>query len=137
MTTIPRKQDYGMVDALDLFHWCASTLDTEEDYNRDLKIWDRNLTAGIKQWKEYVNNGKHLFLAIQGQMEPSLWDKTKDDARFTAIQTLKCTIALINLMKERSTETMNEVWYPLALMSQFQQTVSYLQNPIFGGLKPT
>ena len=118
MTTEPRKQDYGTVDALDAFHWRAPALDTEEDYNRDVKIWDKNLTAGIKQWKEYVNNGEYLFLAIQGQVEPSLWDKTKDDARFSAIQTLKCLIALINLMKERSTRTMNEVWEPLAYITQ-------------------
>ena len=31
---------------------------------------------------------------------------------------------------------MNRVWQPLALMSQFQQTVSYLQNPIRRGSKP-
>ena len=31
---------------------------------------------------------------------------------------------------------MNGVWQPLALMSQFQQTVSHLQNPICGGSKP-
>ena len=48
MTTKPRKQDYGTVDALGVFTWRAFALDTEEDYNRDLKIWDRNLTAGIK-----------------------------------------------------------------------------------------
>ena len=136
MTTKPRKQDYGTVDALSVFHWRAPTLDTEEDYNRDLKIWDKNLTAGIKQWKEYVNNGEYLFLAIQGQVEPSLWDKTKGNAQFVAIQTLKCLIELINLMKERSTKTMHGVWQPLALMSQFQQTVQNLQNPICGGSKP-
>ena len=60
----------------------APALDTEEAFNRDLKIVDRNLTAGIKQWKEYVNNGEYLSLAIQGQVEPSLRDKTKDDAQF-------------------------------------------------------
>ena len=32
MTTKPRKQDYGAVDALGVFHWQAPTLDTEEDY---------------------------------------------------------------------------------------------------------
>ena len=112
------------------------TLDMEEDYNSDLKIWDRNLTAGIKQWKEYGNNDEYFFLAIQGQVESSLWDKTKDNARFAAIQTLKCPIALINLMKERSTGTMNGVWQPLALISQFQRTVQHLQNPICGGSKP-
>ena len=57
MTTKPRKKDYGTFDALSLFTWRAFALDMEEDYNRDLKILERNLTAGIKQWKEYLNNG--------------------------------------------------------------------------------
>ena len=38
MTTKPHKRDYGTVDALGAFHWRAFALDTEEDYNRDLKI---------------------------------------------------------------------------------------------------
>ena len=49
MTTKPRKRDYGKINALDAFHWRVPALDSEEDYNRDLKIWDRNITAGIKQ----------------------------------------------------------------------------------------
>ena len=86
MTIEPRKRDYGAVDAVtDAFIWHVPALDSEEDYIRDCKIWDKNLAAGIKQWKEYVNNGEYLFLTIQGQVEPSLWDKTKDDARFAAI----------------------------------------------------
>ena len=31
---------------------------------------------------------------------------------------------------------MNDVWQPLSLMSQFQQTVQHLQNPIHGCSKP-
>ena len=49
MMTKPRKEDYGMVDTLDVFYWRAPALETEEDYHRDLKIWDNNLTAGKKQ----------------------------------------------------------------------------------------
>ena len=49
MTTKPRRRDYSTVDALDAFHWQAPVLDTEEDYNRNVRIWDRNLTAEIKQ----------------------------------------------------------------------------------------
>ena len=105
VTTKPRKQDYSAVDALDVFQWQAPAFDLEEDYIRDCKIWDRNLTAGIKQWKEYVNNGEYLFLTIQGQVELSLWDKTEDDARFAAIQTLKCPIELINLMNNNNNIT--------------------------------
>ena len=36
MTTEPRKQDYGTVDALGVFHWRAPALDTEEDYHRNI-----------------------------------------------------------------------------------------------------
>ena len=68
----PRKRNHGTVDAHGVFQWRANALDTEEDYNRDYKIWDRSLTAGIKQWGDYVNNGKYIFLTIQGQVEPSL-----------------------------------------------------------------
>ena len=82
----PRKRDYGAVDAAGVFQWRPDALDTKENYNRDYKTWDRNPTAGIKQWRDYVNNGEYIFLAIQGQVEPSLWDKTKNDARFAAIQ---------------------------------------------------
>ena len=110
MPTAPHKRNYSTVDAHGVFVWRANALDTEEDYNRDYKIWDRSLTAGIKRYEDYINNGEYIFLAIQGQVELSLWDKTKDDARFAAIQTLKCPIALINLMKEKSTGTMNGVW---------------------------
>ena len=135
MPTAVRKRNYGTVDVAGVFHWRPDALDTEEEYNKDYKIWDRNLTTGIKQWRDYVNNGEYIFLAIQGQMERSLWDKTKDDAQFVAIQTLKCPIALIKLMKDRSTGTMTGVWQPLALITQIQKIISHLQNPIRGGSK--
>ena len=47
-----------------VFHWQPDALDTEKEYNRDTKIWDRNILAGIKQWRNYVNNGKCIFLPI-------------------------------------------------------------------------
>ena len=65
------------------------------------------------------------FLAIQGQVQPSLWDKTKDNPRFAAIQALKCSIELINLMKERYTGAEAEVWAPLTFVKQLDKTVSY------------
>ena len=89
MPTIVRKRDYGTVNAASVFEWHANALDTEDEYNRDYKIWDRNVTAGIKQWKDYINNGEYIFLALQGQVKPSLWDKTQDDVRFQAVQTSK------------------------------------------------
>ena len=109
MPTAVRKRDYGTLDAVGVFHWRPDALDTEEEYNRDYKIWDINVSAGIKQWREYINNGEYICLAIQGQVEPSLWDKTKDDDRFVEVQTLKCPIALIKLTKNRSTGTMTGV----------------------------
>ena len=74
-----------------------------------MKIWDRRVTLGIRQWDNYVNNGEYIFLAIQGQVEPSLWDKTKDDTQFAAIQASKCPIELIILLKDRCIGTMTGV----------------------------
>ena len=108
--TAPCKQDCGTVNAAGVFQWQPNTLDTEEDHNRDYKTWDKYLTAGIKQCNNYVNNSEYIFLAIYGQMELSLWDKTKDNAQFVAIQTFKYPIALIKLMKDRSTGTMTRIW---------------------------
>ena len=135
--TEPHKRHYSAVDAMDVFQWRAPALDLEEDYIRDCKTWDKNLAAGIKQWKEYVNNGEYLFLTIQGQVEPSFWDKTKDNARSAAIQTLKYPITLINLMKKRSTGTMDGIREPLAHVTQLQKTVQQLQNPVRGDSTPT
>ena len=49
----------------------------------------------MRQFQDYKNNGEYIMLAIEGQIEPSLWDKTKADVRFAAIQTATCPIALI------------------------------------------
>ena len=116
--------------------WNADAIDRENEYNRDYKIWERNVTAGIKQWKDYVNDGKYLFLAIQGQVEPSLWDQTKDDTRFPAVQALKCPIELIKLMKDRCTGTMIGVRKPLAFITQIQKIILHLPNPHRGGQTP-
>ena len=53
-----------------------------------------------------MNNGEYIFLAIKGQVELSLWDQTKDDTRFVAIQASQCPIELIILLKDRCTGTM-------------------------------
>ena len=61
-------------------------IDTEDEYNRNMKIWERSTTtAGIRELDNYANDGEYLFLAIQGQVEPSLWDQTKDDTQFAAV----------------------------------------------------
>ena len=83
------------------------------------------MTSGISQLNNYVNDGESIFLAIQGQVEPSLWDKTKDDPRFAAIQSLKYSIELINLMKERCTRAAVGVWALLVFVKQLDRTVSY------------
>ena len=97
------RSTYGAMNAAGVFLWNENVLDTDDRYTRDMKVWDRSVSAGINQWNKYVNNGESLCLAIKGQVEPSLWDKTKDDTRFAAIQALQCPIGLINLMKERCT----------------------------------
>ena len=69
-------------------------------------------------------------------MESSLLDKTKDDTRFPAVQASKFPIMLIKLKKDKSKGIMTGVLKPLALITQFQTCISYLQNSIQGGLKP-
>ena len=48
------------------FVWNSNVIDEEDQYNKDMKIWDRSVTLGISQWNNYVNNGESIFLAIQG-----------------------------------------------------------------------
>ena len=54
----------------------------------------------MKQYQDYVNNGEYIILSIQGQVEQSLWDKTKGDVRFPVIEAAKCPIELTKLMKQ-------------------------------------
>ena len=130
MPTRPRKRDYGGDDIHGFFQWNAPALDTEEDYIGDHTLWDKGLAAGIKRYGDYVNNGEYLCLTIQGQVEPSLWDKTRADVRFAAIQALKCPIALIILMKERATGTQSGLWPPMAFIARLQKTVQHKHNPV-------
>ena len=60
------RTTYGTVNQAGVFVWNGNALDTEDQYNRDMKIWDRSVTSGISQWNNYVNNGESIFLAIQG-----------------------------------------------------------------------
>ena len=98
-----------------------------------MKVWNKSVPAGISQWNKYVNDGKSLMLAIKGQVEPSLWDKTENDTRFATIQALKCPIGLINLMKKRCTGGSAGVWPPLAYLRQLNKTISFSQSPPRGG----
>ena len=65
------------------------------------------------------------MLAIEGQVKQSLWDNTKGDVRFPAIQTLECPIELLKLMKLRATGTQSGVWAPLALFIQLQKNIGH------------
>ena len=67
------------------------------------------------------------MLAIEGQVEPSLWDKTKADVRFPTIQATKCPIALIKLMKLQATGTQNGVWPALAYFMHLHKNVGHQQ----------
>ena len=108
-----RKNAYG-TSPNGVFIWNAPAMESEEDYDHDITVWKTGQAAGLKQFDTYVNNGEYIMLAIQGQIESSVWDKTKADVRFAAIQAAKCPIALINLMKERATGTQSGLWPPLA-----------------------
>ena len=101
---------YGTVNQAGIFVWNGNAIETEDDYNRAIRVRDRCTSSGIKKLEIYENNGAPIFLAIQGQVEPALLDKTKDDPRFAAIQTLKYPIELINPMKERCTGASAGVW---------------------------
>ena len=108
-----RKNTYGN-EVAGVFVWNPPAMDTEEDYAHNTITWKTAQAAGQKQYDDYVNNGKYIMLAIQGQVETCVWDKTKADVRFAAIEAAKCPIALINLMKERATGTQSGLWPPLA-----------------------
>ena len=71
MPTDVGRVAYGAVVA-GVFIWNGNVIDEEDQYNRDMKIWDRSVTLGISQWNNYVNNEESIFLAIQKQVEPSL-----------------------------------------------------------------
>ena len=48
MVATVHRRTYGTVIA-GVFTWNGDALDREDEYNRDMKIWERNETAGIKQ----------------------------------------------------------------------------------------
>ena len=58
------RSAYGAM-AAGFFVWNGNALDTEGEYNRDMKVWDRSVSSGINQWYNYENNGECIFLAIQ------------------------------------------------------------------------
>ena len=84
-------------------------METEEDYEMDVIEWKADRVAGMKQFQDYKNNGEYIMLAIEGQIKPLLWDKTKADVRFAAIQAAKCPIELIKLLKLRAIGTQSGV----------------------------
>ena len=128
MPTNVSRIDYGHFNAVgDAYIFNGATpiarLDEEDQFNRDKSLWESNSKAGINNRNKYKQHGESIFLAIKRQVEPSLWDKTKDDPAFAAIEALKCPIALINLLKDRCTGTVPGVWAPLAFIEQLKWTV--------------
>ena len=123
------RGNYGVpgANAGDAFVWNAPADETEERYDTDFVVWKADREAGMKRFRDYENNGEYIMLAIEGQIESSLWDKTKADVRFAAIQTAKCPIALIKLMKLRATGTQSGVWGPLAFMMHLGKNLSHYQ----------
>ena len=65
------RTTYGTINQACDYVWKGNTIETEDDYNRAMKVWDRCVTSGIKNWENYENNGESILLAIQGQVEPS------------------------------------------------------------------
>ena len=106
-----RKTNYGVAGVIpgDAFIWNAPAIDIEEDNINNVTVWKTGQVSGMKQYQDYMNNGEYIMLAIQGQVEPSLWDKTKGDVRFAAIEAAKCPIELIKLMKQQTTGTQSGV----------------------------
>ena len=37
-----------------IFVWNGNVIDEQDQYNRDMKIWNRSVTSGISQWNNYV-----------------------------------------------------------------------------------
>ena len=130
---VSRSPGYGAFNPQDVFVWigamAAERYEQEERFARDSKIWDSEPRKGIRKWNKYKENGEALFLTIKGQIDPTLWDRTMDNAQFAAVETLKCPIALINLMKNRCTGAVTGLWGPLALLKQFLSTTNIYQRP--------
>ena len=106
----------------------AERLEEQERYRGDRSEWESVNKAEIIKWNRYEEHGQSIFLAIKGQVEPSLWDKTRDDPGFTDMDASKCPIALINLMNDRCTGAVPGVWAPLALMEQHKRTICSRQS---------
>ena len=43
------RSAYGTVTQASVLVWNGNVLDTKDQYNRDMKIWDRSVTSGINQ----------------------------------------------------------------------------------------
>jgi len=133
MPAVVDRINYSHVNAAgDAIIWDGATylerVSSEDRFNRDNKLWDSESKLGINNWNKYEQHGEALFLVIKGQVEPSLWDKTKDDPAFAGVEALKCPIALLNLLKVRCTGTVPGVWGPLVYLEQVRWTLGSYQN---------
>ena len=51
------RSPYVTVTQAGVFVWNGNALDTEDEYTRAMKVWDRCVISGIKNWENYENNG--------------------------------------------------------------------------------
>ena len=80
-------------------------MDREDDYIVGRKIWETEMAIALKAHNKFLDSGVAIFLTINGQIKPTVWDKMCADSTFAAIQDEKCPVQLVGLMKARCTGT--------------------------------
>ena len=131
MPATVNKLNYGAFNNANAFVFTGANAtemyENEQNYEIDKKIWESEQREGIQKWGKYQEHSEALFLTIKGQIDPALWDRTMDNAQFTAVEAGKCPIALLNLIKDRCTGAVAGLWEPLAIMKQLITTTNGYQ----------
>ena len=52
------RSAYGAVNQAGVFVWNGNAIVLEDDCNKAIKVWDRCVSLGIKNWENYENNGE-------------------------------------------------------------------------------
>ena len=92
MPTRVSKSNYGVFTGADadifVYHGVtpAERMDEEDRFCSDKLLWESESKARINNWNKYKQHAESIFLAIQGQVEPSLLDKTMDDPRLQPLK---------------------------------------------------
>ena len=55
-----RRSAYGTVNQAGVFVWNGNAIVWEDNYNRTMKVWDRCVSSGIKNWENYENNREYF-----------------------------------------------------------------------------